>query len=145
MKGQAMNAKLLYRLATVLLLLFALGHTVGFLRFKAPTEEGQAVRAAMDRVHFEVRSASLSFGGFYVGFGLFVSASFVFSAFLAWYLGGLAARDPQAIGALGWAFCAFQVANLVLSWIYFAGAPVIFASILAVCTAGAAWLAGAGR
>jgi hypothetical protein len=46
-----MNATLLYRIASVLLLLFALGHTVGFLKFKPPTAEGVAVRDAITNVH----------------------------------------------------------------------------------------------
>lgn len=51
-----MNATLLYRIASVLLLLFAVGHTIGFLNFKPPTPEGVAVRDAMNNVHFQVRA-----------------------------------------------------------------------------------------
>jgi hypothetical protein len=42
-----MSATILFRIASVVFLLFALGHTVGFLSFKPPTAEGLAVRTAM--------------------------------------------------------------------------------------------------
>jgi len=93
-----MKATLLYRIASVLFVLFAAGHTFGFLSFKPPTAEGLAVRDAMNNVHF---GANLSYGGFFVGFGLYVSLYLLFSACVAWHLGGLAGRLPQAIGALG--------------------------------------------
>jgi hypothetical protein len=135
-----MKATLLYRIASVLLILFAAGHTVGFLRFKSPSPEGRAVWEAMNDVHFQVRGASFSYGGFYIGFGLFVTAYMLFSAFLAWHLGALASKNPQAIGALGWAFFAVQVASLILSWIYFSAPPVVFSALVAACLGWAAWL-----
>jgi hypothetical protein len=134
-----MNATLLYRIAAALLILFALGHTIGFLHFKPPTPEAIAVRDAMTNVHFEVKGASFSYGGFYNGFGLFVTAYLLFSAFLAWHLGGLATREPQAIGGLGWAFFAVQVASLALSWIYFSVPPAVFSGIVAACVGWAAF------
>jgi hypothetical protein len=82
-----MKPTVLYRIASVLLILFAVGHTVGFLTFKAPSPEARAVWDAMNNVHFHVRSGSFSYGGFYIGFGLFVTAYMLFSAFLAWHLG----------------------------------------------------------
>ncbi|HYL04899.1 MAG TPA: hypothetical protein VE075_02605, partial [Thermoanaerobaculia bacterium] len=82
--------------------------------------------------------------GFYVGFGLYVTVYLLFSAFLAWYLGDLAVRDPQAIGALGWAFFAVQVASFALSWIYFSAAPALFSGLVAALTGWAAFLARPG-
>ncbi len=135
-----MNATLLYRIASVLLVLFAAGHTVGFLKFRPPTPEAAAVREAMSNVHFPVGSSQFTYRGFYVGFGLFVTVYLLFSAFLAWHLGNLARTNPPAIGALGWAFFAVQVAILVLSWIYFFTAPIVFSGLVAACVGGAAWL-----
>ena len=91
-----MSATRLYRIAAVLFVLFAAAHTFGFLRFKPPTEEGMAVLNAMNTVHF----AGFSYGGFYVGFGLYVSVYMIFSAFLAWHLSNVATLYPQSIGAL---------------------------------------------
>ncbi|MDQ2843544.1 MAG: hypothetical protein M3Y72_21385, partial [Acidobacteriota bacterium] len=74
------------------------------------------------------------------GFGLFVTAFLLFSAFLAWHLGEQARNNPRTIGSLGWAFFALQVASLILSWIYFALGPAIFSALIAGCLGWAAWL-----
>jgi hypothetical protein len=132
------NATLLYRIASVLLILFAAGHTIGFLKFKPPTAEGLAVRDAMNQVHF-VRGKNYSYGGFYVGFGLFNSVYLLFSALLAWHLGSLPARNPQAIGPVSWAFCLVMVASLVLCWAYFNAVATTFSAVLAICLGWAAW------
>ncbi len=135
-----MSATVLYRIASVLLILFTAGHTVGFLKFVPPTPEGIAVRDSLTRVHFQVRGRDYSYGGFYRGFGLFNSVYLLFSALLAWHLGTLAARDPHAIGAVGWAFCVVMVATLLLCWAYFNMVAVTFSAVLAVCLGWAAWL-----
>ena len=134
-----MKATLLFRIAAVLLLLFATGHTIGFLSFTPPTPEGVAVRDAMSNVHFQVRNNTLSYGGFYRGFGLFVTAYLVFSALLAWQLGSFAVKYPQAVRPLAWMLCMVQIASLILSVMYFAGAPVISSALVAACLGWAAW------
>lgn len=78
-----MTATLLYRISAFVLVLFAAGHTLGFLKFKAPTPEGVAVQQAMDNVRFSMDGKSLTCGDFYRGFGLFCTASLLFAAFLA--------------------------------------------------------------
>lgn len=128
-----MKAVTLYRIASVLLVLFAAGHTFGFLKFKPSSAEGLAVRDAMNNVHFQVGGSTFSYGGFYTGFGLYITLYLLFSAFLAWHLGTIASNSPQAIGALGWVFCAVQVVSLILSWKYFSAAPAVFSAAVAIC------------
>jgi hypothetical protein len=135
-----MSATLLYRIASVVFVLFAAGHTFGFMRFKPPTPEGRAVRDAMQNVRFEIGGRKYTYDGFYTGFGLFVTAHLLFSAFLAWHCGNLARTAPGAMGALGWAFFAVQVATLVLSALYFAPVTAVFSAVVALCLGGAAWL-----
>lgn len=134
-----MKPTLLYRIASVLYVLLAATHTVGFLRFVPPTVEGVAVRDAMFNTHFALRGGAFSYGGFYNGFGLSVSVYMLFAAFLAWHLGSLAKRDPSALGALGFVFCAMQIAQVVLCFVYFFTAPIVFESLIAVVLALAAW------
>ena len=122
-----MSARLAYRIAAVLLVLFAALHTVGFLGFRPPTAEGAAVLESMNRVHFAVKGAEFSYGGFYVGFGLSVTAYLLFSAYLAWWLSGV----KQSVGGLGWVFCGVQAVSLVLSYIYFSAAPAAFSGVVA--------------
>jgi len=134
------SATLLYRIAAVLLVLFAVGHTVGFLGFKPASADGLAVRDAMRTVQFEFKGASYSYGNFYLGFGLTITAYLLFSAFLAWHLGSVAATSPQSIGALAWAFAALQLACVGLSIAYFFLLPALFSGFVVVCLGWAAWL-----
>lgn len=140
-----MSATLLYRIATVVLILFAAGHTVGFLKFKPPNAEGVAVRDAMDTVHLQVGSGKVTYGDFYRGFGLFCTAYLLFAAYIAWFLGGMAQTNPQAIGMLGWVFFALQIVGLVLSWIYFLPPPVVLSAVASICTGWAAWLVSTAK
>jgi hypothetical protein len=135
-----MNATLLYRIAAVLLILFAAAHTFGFLSFTPPTPEGVAVRDAMNHVHFQVKNHTYSYGNFYRGFGLFATAYLLFAAFLAWHLGGLAKKYPEAIGSLAWAFLGLQLVSLALSWIYIGPPPAITSGLVAACLGWAAAL-----
>ncbi|SRR5215831_10805731 len=128
-----MKATVLYRIAAVILLLFALGHTIGFLTFRPHSAEAVAVYDSMNSVHFTEGGTSFSYGNFYRGFGLSISVSMVFSAFLSWHLGGLAKTTPQAIGMIGWLFCAVQVSGIVTGWIYFSYVQALFAAAVALC------------
>lgn len=140
-----MSAASLFRIAAVLLMLFALGHTVGFLKFRPPTLQGEVVRLGMNDVHFEVRGKTYSYGGFYVGFGLFNTLFLVFASVLAWHLGSLASRAPQAIGPIGWALCVVMVGSLVLCWAWFNNIAVAFSAVLAICLGWASWLVRGGK
>jgi hypothetical protein len=59
-----MKATVLYRIASVVFVLFAAGHTVGFMTFKPPTAEGQAVQQSMDTVQFQVGGRAFTYAGF---------------------------------------------------------------------------------
>jgi hypothetical protein len=139
------SATRLYRIAAVLLILFALGHTVGFLGFKPPSAEGVAVREAMDRVQIQDGGSTFSYGGFYLGFGLNITAYLLFLAFLAWQMGTLARTAPTAIRGIAWALVLVHLATLVLSWLYFPTPPVILSALLTVCLALAAWVLPSGQ
>jgi hypothetical protein len=136
-----MKATILFRIIAVLFLIFAAGHTFGFLTFKPPTQEGLAVRDAMNNVHFEEQGKIFSYGGFYRGFGLSATASMLFEAFLAWYLGSMARRGSREVAAIGWAFFLQQVAGLVLSWLYFGIPPMVLSALVAILIGTATWMA----
>jgi hypothetical protein len=140
-----MKATILFRITAIMFLIFAAGHTFGFLTFKPPTEQGLAVREAMNNVHFEVQGKIFSYGGFYRGFGLSATASMLFEAFLAWYLGRMAKRNAHEVTAIGWAFFTLQLSGLVMAWLYFGIAPMILSAIVAAMIGTATWLASSGQ
>jgi hypothetical protein len=90
-----MKPTVLYRIAFVLLIFLATGHTIAVLKLKPP--------------------------------------------YLAWYLGGMARHNPQAIGSLRWAFFALQFASIALSAIYFFLPPIVLSTLVAICVGLAAW------
>ena len=137
-----MNATLLYRIASVVLVVFAAGHTFGFLKFRPASAEGLAVRDAMTNVRIEIKGSSFTYGDFYTGFGLMITAYLLFAAFLAWHLGTLAREQPAAIGALGWAFVAVQAVCVAVSLRYFFLLPSILSVVIVICLAWSAWLVG---
>jgi hypothetical protein len=134
-----MKAKVLYRIAAVLFVLCAAGHTYGFLSFKAPDARGAAVREAMDRVPLD---GAATWGSFFMGFGLVISAYFAFSAVLAWGLGNLSARPADGFGLVAWSFAVLQVATLVLSLVYIGAPPAVFSAVAAALLGWAALRAG---
>jgi len=140
-----MKAVWLYRIASIVFVLFAAGHTYGFLSFRPASAEGRAVWVAMNNVQFQQGSASFTYGRFYIGFGLAATVSMLFLAFLAWHLGTLARNNPQAIGPLGWAMFLVQFVSIGMNWKYFALPPAIFAAVLAAILGCAAWLVGSTR
>ena len=137
-----MSARFSFRLAAAILFLFAAGHTFGFLSFRPPSDEGRKIWQAMQDVHFEVQGARFSYGGFYMGFGLSITLSILFTAFLCWWMSGMAAREPNAIAKLGWALCVLQLGSLILSAIYFAIEPAIFSGFLTLLLGWAAFRSG---
>lgn len=134
-----MKPTLLYRIASVVFVLFALGHTFGFLTFRPHSAEGLAVWNAMNNVHFHEAGGVFSYGEFYVGFGLSISASTLFSAIVSWHLGKAAIKSPATSVALAWSFFALQLVGVVLSFLYFALAPQVLSALVAICLGCAAW------
>jgi hypothetical protein len=80
--------KALYRIASVLLLLFALGHTLGF-RQNNPEWAAGAVIDAMRSLHFDAQGFNRSYWDFFSAFGLFFTVFLLFAAALAWQLSSL--------------------------------------------------------
>ncbi len=133
-----MKAKYFFRTASIFFVLFAAGHTYGFLNFRPPTPEALAVYRSMQDVSFRVGSANFSYGGFYQGFGLYITVYLLFSAVLAWQLG---AQDRR-MQSMGWTLFVVQLTGAALSWKYFGAGPLIFSTIVAVCLGCGAYLLG---
>ena len=124
-----MRPTLFYRIAAILLLLFAAGHTFGFLGFRPTSPEGRAAMDAMATV-FSEDGAHFSYAGFYRGFGLYGGMALLLMAVWAWWLGSLARTAPRATIVPGVAMTLFQLGGLVLALLYFPLPPVIFSIVL---------------
>ncbi len=135
-----MSPALLYRIASVLLVLFAAGHTLGFRRVD-PRWGLDATIGALKATQFQVQGFTRSYWGFYTGFGLFVTVLLVFTGILAWQLGALPKDTLRSLRVVTWALALSFVAVTFLSWRYFFIAPVVFSGVIAACLLLAAWSA----
>src|SRR5260370_31750540 len=99
---QDMKASAFYRIAAILLLLFDIGHTLGF-RQSDPKWGVDALLASMRSIHFDVQGFSRTYWDLFVGAGLFVSVFLLFAAVLAWQLGGLSAEPLGLTRPTSWA------------------------------------------
>jgi hypothetical protein len=131
-------AKPLYRIAAVLFVLFAAGHTAGFLSFRPVAADALAVMEGMNRVRFDMGGAEATFMGFYRGFGLFVSAYLLFAAFLSWVLGNATGGEVAVARNLAWGLFVVQLVNIALCLHYFGPVQAIFAVACAAAVGGAA-------
>ena len=134
-----MKASLLYRIASILLLLFAFGHTLGF-RQVDPKWGVDALISSMRSTRFNANGFERTYWDFFVGFGLFVSVLMVFAATIAWQLGGLAPSTLAAMRISAWGFVICFAVVAYLSWRYFFTVPVVFSIAILLCLATAAWV-----
>src|SRR5271170_8289682 len=131
--------KVLYRIAAVLLLLFALGHTLGF-RQNNPEWAAGSVIDSMRAVHFDAQGFNRSYWDFFSAFGLFFSVFLAFAAVLAWLLGGLPPETLARVRSIEWALAICFVAVTALSWRYAFTIPIVFATLITACLIAAASL-----
>ena len=80
-----MKAPILYRISSVLLLLFAVGHTLGF-RQSDPTWGVDTLLGSMRSIHFDVQGFSRTYWDLFVAAGFSVGVFYLFAAVLAWLI-----------------------------------------------------------
>jgi hypothetical protein len=134
-----MKGKLFFRIASILLVLFALGHTLGF-RKTAPDWGVDSLLASLRQIHFNAQGFDRTYYDFYEGFGFFVSVFLLFAAVVAWQLGGLSREVLARIPLITWSLVVCFAAVTLLSWKYFFAVPVVFSVLITTCFLLAAWL-----
>jgi len=133
------KARILYRVSSVLLLLFAAGHTFGF-RQNNPSWGADAVLGLMRSVHFDAQGFTRTYWDFFSAFGLFVSVFLLFAAVLAWLLSRLPAETLARVRSIAWALAICFAAITFVSWRYVFTIPIVFSIVIAACLTAAAWL-----
>ena len=134
-----MNASIVYRVAAVCLLLFAVAHTVGFPQ-SDPAWGIDALRDSMRSIHFDAQGFNRTYWDFFLGAGLTVGVLYLFSAILAWQLGALAPANLAQMRVLVWAFALCFAGITVLSWRYLFVIPIVFSIVITLCLIAGAWL-----
>jgi len=134
-----MKASRFYRIAAVLLLLFAVGHTLGF-RQSDPSWGVDNLLGVMRSIHFDVQGFSRTYWDLFLAAGFSVGVFYFFAAILAWQLGGLPPETLAAMRGTAWAFAVCFAAITVVSCRYLFILPIVFATVITVCLVAAAWL-----
>jgi hypothetical protein len=112
-----LKASTFYRIAAVLLLLFAVGHTLGF-RQSDPRWGVDALIRSMRLIHFGIQGFSRSYWDFYLGAGYAVGVFLIFAAILAWQLAGLQTQTLAQMRGIRWSFALCFAAITAVSWKY---------------------------
>jgi hypothetical protein len=136
-----MKASMLYRIAAVLLLLFAAGHTLGF-RQSDPGWGVDALLSSMRSIHFDVMGFNRTYWDLFVAAGFSVGVFYLFAAILAWQLGGLPGATRALMRGTTWSFALAFAAITVVSGMYLFAIPIAFSLAITVCLTAAAWMSG---
>jgi hypothetical protein len=139
-----MKPSLPLRIASILTLLFAAGHTAGGLSFWSPAGETEVLRA-MRSFHFDAGGSSRTYLDFYLGFGFIVSVYLLLQAVALWQLASIAKSDALRVRPLIGSFLLASVASAVLSWRFIFVLPVVSSTVVAVCLGLAFYAAGKRR
>jgi hypothetical protein len=129
----------LYRIASVLLLLFAALHTFGF-RQVDPQWGVESLIRSMQSIRFDILGSQRTYWEFFVGFGLFFSIFLVFTAVLTWQLSGLPGQTLTAMRGTAWALVACFAAVTAVCCGYAFIIPIVFSILILLCLTAAAWL-----
>jgi hypothetical protein len=136
-----MKTSVLYRISSGLLVLFAIGHQLGFRRLD-PRWGVDSLVDSMKTRNFVAQGFSRTYWDFYTGFGIFVTVFLLFAAAIAWQLGGLTKGQLSLLPIICWGFAICFAGITYLSWKYFFIAPGIFSGLITLLLFLGAWLSG---
>jgi hypothetical protein len=132
-----MKPSLIYTVAAVLLVLFAVGHTLGFSQTD-PKWGVDNVLGPMHSLRFEIGGFRRTLWDFYMGAGLTVGVFFLFAAVLAWQLGRLSPETLAQMRILPWAFALAFAGVTAVSFMYLFIIPIAFSTVITLCLVAAA-------
>ncbi len=123
----------LYRMSSVLLILFFLGQLFGgVLSEPSRGPAADLLWASMKTVHYACMGFDCTWYATLFGYGLLTSVFLLLVAFLAWHLGGLSPAQRAPLAFLAWTLFISMVLTAILSWIYFFPMPGVMASLISV-------------
>jgi hypothetical protein len=134
-----MKARVLYRLSAVLLLLFAIAHTLAFSQ-PDPSWGVGALIASIKSTRFNVMGFSRTYWDFFTAGGLSVGVFYLFAAVSALQLGRLPPECLARTRLTAWALALSFAAITLVSCAYLFLIPIIFSTAITVCLVLAAWL-----
>jgi len=117
------------RISSVIALLFAVGHTLGGLKYWSPMGDNPVLQA-MRATRFDSIGANRSYFDFYMGFGHSLSVAQVMQAVLLWQLSTLALTNAQAVRPMIAVFVLATLASGIIAWRFIFPVPALFSAVL---------------
>ena len=130
---------ILLRIASVIALLFAAGHTAGAPWTPAKGMAEQALVTMMKSLHFDVMGTQRTYFDFYYGFGVSITVYLLVQAVVLWQAGTIAKTNPRAARPLMLTMFVSYAAVGVITFMYFFAAPAVFSFVICMLLAWA-WL-----
>jgi hypothetical protein len=138
-----MTTTLLLRIASVISLLFAAGHTLGGLKRWSPMGENDVLKAMTD-VRFETMGANRSYLDFFMGFGWSRSVAMLLQTVLLWQMASLARTEAAQVRPMIAMFALATLASGVIAWLFILPVPALFSTALLIVLL-AAYITAPGR
>jgi hypothetical protein len=126
-----MTTTVLLRIASVISLLFALGHTLGGTKRWSPMGDNDVLKA-MTTVHFDTMGANRSYLDFYMGFGWSLSVALLLQAVLLWQIASLARSGAVQLRPIIAAFALATLASGLIAWLFIFPVPALFSGVLLI-------------
>ena len=123
-----MTMALWLRIASLISLLFAAGHTLGGRKAWSPLGETETLTAM--RTRFEVFGVERSYLDFYLGFGFTISVLMLLQTVVLWQLAGLARSSVAQVRPIVIAFAVASLGCTLLAWRFIFPVPTIFGAVL---------------
>jgi hypothetical protein len=133
--------RVLYRIASVLIVLLDLGHTSGY-----PWSDPKwgVDLHAMQSTHFNVLGSTRTYWDFYTGFGLSISVFLLLPAIIAWQLANASPSDPHR-RITAWVLALSFAAITLLDCRFFFLIPIAMSAAITLCLITATLLAPSAR
>lgn len=127
-----MSAKILLRIASILMLLHTIGHTIGSLTWTtAPNQQVAQTIASMQNNHFDFGGRSVTLASFFNGYGFIMIFVMLLVVIFLWMLSGN--RDNPLARRLLSSIFFFLAIFAVLEFIYFFPFAALFTALSAIC------------
>jgi hypothetical protein len=120
------------RIAAILSLITAAGHTLGARSSWSPAGENDTLRN-MRSFHMDVFGVSRTYHDFFMGFGLSLSIYLLLQTVLLWLIASLAKRDLASARPFIAVFLLASVALVCVSWVFIFPVPAAFSASVTVC------------
>lgn len=126
-----MTAAVFLRIASIVSLLFTIGHTLGGRKQWSPMGNNDVLNA-MATVRFDTMGVNRSYLDFFMGFGWSISIAMLLQTIVLWQLASLARTDAAGVRPMIAVFTLATVASGIIAWRFIFPLPALFSAALVI-------------